>query len=76
MSSRVEDSIPVDWPRDPANGRLLCSPERPMPKGARGGWAHTNVETISSDADFSLGIEYDKKRCRNCGIEWTEEVPQ
>jgi hypothetical protein len=76
MNSVVEVGVSSDWPRDPANGYLLCSPGRPMPKGANGRWAHTNVETVSSDSDFSLGTEYDRKRCADCGKTWQEEVPQ
>lgn len=66
----------TDWPIDPANGYYLCAPDRPMPKGATGRWAHTRVGTVSSWGDFSLGTEYDKRRCKDCGVEWEEEVPQ
>ncbi len=65
-----------DWPREPANGRLLCAPDRPMPKGAPGSWAHTGTETVASEGDFSTGQEYDKCRCKDCGHEWWHEVPQ
>lgn len=66
------------WPRDPANGYLLCSPEKPMPAGAetKGCWAHTRVETVSSESDFQYGTEWDRCRCKDCGMEWEHEVPQ
>jgi hypothetical protein len=66
----------TDWPRDPANGYLLCSPAKPMPKGASGRWAHTRIETVKSDSDFHYGTEWDTKRCKDCGVEWEQEVPQ
>jgi hypothetical protein len=65
-----------DWPRDPANNRLLCTPDQPMPKGANGLWSHTNIETVGDDSDFSTGQEFDRRRCKDCGVEWWEEVPQ
>jgi hypothetical protein len=67
---------PTTWPRDPANGRLLCSPDKPMPRGAPGRWAHTNIESMGDHGDFSLGTEYDDYRCKDCGTSWSEEVPQ
>lgn len=66
----------TNWPRDPANGYLLCSPEKPMPARAKGQWAHTRVETVGSDSDFQYGTEYDRCRCKDCGIEWEQEVAQ
>jgi hypothetical protein len=68
--------INPDWPRDPANNRFLCAPEHPMPKGAAGMWAHTNIETVGDESDFSTGQEFDRRRCKDCGVEWSEEVPQ
>lgn len=65
-----------DWPRDPANGYYVCAPDRPMPKDAPGRWAHTNIRTVGGDSDFHLGLEYDRRRCQDCGVEWEEEVPQ
>ena len=66
----------TNWPRDPANGRLLCSPDKPMPGGARGQWAHTRVKLTGSSDDFQLGQEFDDYRCEDCGTSWSEEVPQ
>jgi hypothetical protein len=68
----------LNWPRDPANGRLLCAPAHPMPKDAPKGsrWSHTNIETVGSDSEFHLGQEFDRRRCKDCSVTWTEEVPQ
>lgn len=66
----------ITWPRDPANGRLLCAPGKPMPKGAPGQWAHTRVETVGTESDFQYGTEYDRCRCKDCETEWEHEVPQ
>lgn len=66
----------TNWPRDKANGRLLCTPEQPRPKGAPGAWSHTSVESIGDESDFSTGTEYDHYRCRDCGTTWVQEVPQ
>lgn len=59
-----------EWPKDPANGRLLCSTEHPMPKGAPGNWAHTNV-TCTYSGDY-----YDRYECRDCGARWSVELPE
>jgi len=50
--------------------RNMCSPTSPMPKGATGKWAHTNVEET-----LDLG-ETAWYRCKDCGHEWKEELPQ
>lgn len=62
----------AEWPRDPANGYLLCSPERPMPKGAPGQWAHTNV---LDDGGCSEGC-CDDYKCADCGATWRVECAQ
>lgn len=59
----------TNWPRDPANGRLLCSPTHPMPKGAAGLWSHTSVV---SDGTCSDGC-CDDYKCNDCGHEWRSE---
>ena len=64
------------WPIDPASGRFLCSLDHPMPKGAEGRWAHTNIECIGESSDFDTGQEFDIKRCKDCGVTWYEEVAQ
>ena len=61
------------WPKDPANGRLLCSPEHPMPKGAEGRWSHTNVHEEGDGCFDGCCADY---RCRDCGHTWRQELPQ
>ncbi len=68
MSTVLIDWKP--WPRDPANGRLLCAPEHPMPKGSPGQWSHTNVKS-DGDSDY---VSYFK--CSDCGHQWAEEIPE
>lgn len=62
----------ADWPRDPASRRLLCTYERPMPKGARGGWAHSSVVSVGGCHEGCC----DDYRCTNCGHEWRVEVAE
>lgn len=66
-----------DHPRDPANGRYLCSPEHPMPadrpKGSR--WSHTNIEEGEQQNGWPCGDTV-RCRCLDCGTEWTMELPQ
>lgn len=79
VDSLTSETVAFDaatWPRDPANGRFLCAPGKPMPKSAPGQWAHTGYETVGSDGDFSTGQEYDRCRCKDCGFEWWHEVAQ
>lgn len=60
------------WPRDPAaSHRYLCSPDHPMPKGAPGQWAHTNLKSDGSDSDY-----YDGYICKDCGHWFRCEVPE
>jgi len=61
-----------DWPRDPANGRFLCAPEKPMPRNAPGQWAHTNPKWLRDNYDSTV----DYYRCQDCGHEWGSEVAQ
>ena len=60
----------TDWPRDPTNGRLMCTPAKPMPEGAPGQWAHTNISCVLDEGD------YEKRRCDDCGVSWWEEIAQ
>lgn len=53
-------------------GRQICYPDNPMPPGASGRWAHTNVE---DDGECSDGC-CDYFRCKDCGLRWREEVAQ
>lgn len=64
-----------EW-RNPNNGRLVCSPEHPMPKGATGRWEHTNVIEIGEQEPGSPSGDIQKYRCTDCGHEWREELPQ
>ncbi len=62
----------VCWPRDPANGRYLCAPAHPMPKGAQGQWAHTSTYDRGECSEGCC----DYRGCRDCGHTWKEEVAQ
>jgi hypothetical protein len=66
----------LNWPREPKSNRLLCAQDHPMPENAPGFLAHTNIETVGSDSCFDLGQEYDRCRCKDCGLEWWCEVAQ
>lgn len=57
-----------EWPLDPVSGRFLCTPEKPMPRGAKGLWSHEKyvVDRECSDA------EVDYCSCESCGAEWKE----
>ena len=61
-----------DWPRDPKNGRLLCAPERPMPRGAEGRWSHSDVQETGECSDGCCAYY----RCVSCGASWRQELPQ
>jgi hypothetical protein len=56
---------------NPENGRMICSSEHPMPKGAQGRWEHTNAHETDYDSDYSA--EY---KCSDCGHIWREELPE
>lgn len=58
-------------PTNPYNGRFVCSPEHPMPQGAKGRWEHTNAHETAYDGDYDA--EY---KCDDCGHVWREELPQ
>jgi hypothetical protein len=64
-------AVATNWPRT-ACGRLICTPERPMPQDARkafGGsalWQHSDVEDIGECSDGCC----DRKRCKSCGVRW------
>lgn len=57
---------------EPGTNRQICTPESPMPKGATGRWAHTNVSEVG---ECSEGCCADY-RCADCGHEWRQELPQ
>lgn len=63
-------------PKDPANGRYLCSPEHPMPKGAPGRWSHANASETDDERDFGGGEYCVRMACCDCGQTWWRELPQ
>lgn len=70
-SSKTVAFDAATWPRDPANGRFLCAPGKPMPKGAPGQWAHTSIYDRGGNDPY-----YDHRGCRDCGEAWSEEVAE
>jgi len=54
------------------NDRQICSPEKPMPVGASGRWAHTNVKETGTSSDDT----YAYYKCSDCGHEWVAELPE
>lgn len=62
-SSRKGKNFSSDWPKDPVDGRYLCTPERPKPKDAPKGsfWSHYSLR------------EYE---CPDCGLDRRKEPPQ
>jgi hypothetical protein len=61
---------------NPLNGRYVCTPELPMPKGAKGRWEHTNVEEVGDQENGWPSGDYQYYHCRDCGYTWGEELPQ
>jgi hypothetical protein len=53
-----------------------CSPEHPMPKGATGRWQHTNTEEVGDQQDGWPGGDIITVRCKDCGHQWTQELPR
>jgi hypothetical protein len=66
MAWRATFAPAPDWPVDPADGRLICTPERPMPKNAKGQWSHPAAELVGDCGDGCC----DDFRCPACGAEW------
>lgn len=62
-----------DFAVNPENGRFLCSPEHPMPKGATGRWEHTNAHEYGDGCFEGCCADY---VCDDCGHKWREELPQ
>lgn len=65
-----------DWPKD--GPRFVCSPEQPMPAETPTGsqWAHSDIESVGEDyGGLSGGGDYDRMRCKSCGIKWWSELP-
>lgn len=56
--------------------RQTCTPENPMPKGAKGRWEHTNAHEVGDQEDGYPGGDIVRYRCDNCGHTWETELPQ
>lgn len=56
----------ANWDKDPENGRWLCTPEKPMPKGAKGLWSHTGITCIGSNYEGNI----DYYVCVDCDAQW------
>lgn len=56
--------------------RQLCTPESPMPKNAKGYWAHRDVEEVGNQEDGYPSGDIQTYRCKSCGKMWKEELPQ
>lgn len=63
-----------DW--NPLTQRFVCSSELPRPEGAKGRWEHTNVEEVGNQRNGWPSGDDQDYRCKDCGFEWTEELPQ
>lgn len=61
---------PKDRTLNPENGRWICTPETPMPKGADGQWEHQDTEDAGECSDGCC----DYYRCLNCGLRFKVEV--
>lgn len=70
-TERNVPAVTTEWPRTD-DGRLICTPDRPMPDDARrefGGsarWQHSDVEDIGECAEGCC----DRMRCKSCGVRW------
>lgn len=66
------------WPKDPANGRYLCTPEHPMPTNApkKSRWSHASLQEIGPQENHGLGCSTTKYECRDCGASCRNELPQ
>lgn len=47
-----------------------CTKEKPMPQGATGRWSHEGASEIG-DSDYVAHY-----KCKDCGKEWSEELPE
>lgn len=57
--------------------RQDCTPDSPMPKGATGRWGHEGAyEVHDSQRDNWPAGDIVTMRCRDCGHEWEQELPQ
>ena len=58
--------VPDGWPRVPVSGRLLCTSERPMPKGAHGLWSHAVARVVGQCEHKCCDLVL----CQDCGASW------
>ena len=56
--------------------RYLCTEKAPWKPEYGGGVMHDDVEEIGDQIDGYPGGDLQKYRCKNCGHEWTAELPQ
>ena len=65
-----------EHPKDPANGRWLCTPEHPYNPDLDGVWAHRDTHEVGEQEDGWPGGDIITIECRTCGIKWKQELPQ
>ena len=51
--------------------RQICTKNNPMPKGAKGRWAHNGARVRNIDSDY-----YTYWECIDCGQKWKVELPE
>jgi len=56
------------------NDRNLCTPEKPMPQGAKGRWIHTSAEIVDEDYGWYGDGDYNVYECKDCGERWRSEI--
>lgn len=71
----MSDRIYENWPKS-QSGRLLCSPDHPMPKDASGRWEHTNSGEVGEQESGWPSGDVITIQCADCGAKWKEELPQ
>jgi hypothetical protein len=78
-SPLAEAPLFAGWPKTP-DGRLLCSPEHPMPihigDAHNHRWAHTNFHEVGQQRDGWPAGDIVTKKCDDCGIVVEAELPQ
>lgn len=55
-----------EYPRDPANGRPLCTPKLPAPYNPQGQWSHTGAYITGENYEGDC----DRYRCKDCHVTW------
>ncbi len=56
--------------------RYQCTPQNPWKPGDPTPVEHSDVEEVGEQMDGYPGGDIQRYRCRNCGQEWKEELPQ